>query len=288
LSLVRGTQEPPPGAFGKPVALARAVYEADARLGPTAAPLLFLDADVILAEGALGGLAEALEQTGADALSGVPRFEVRSLAEQLLVPVFTALIGMCHRPRAVHDDNHPAAFMNGQLILLRREAYDAAGGFTTVQDAVLEDVAFARALKAKGKKVRLADMRALVSTRMYTSLREIADGFGKNAVPLLGGPAQAVVAGAVALVVATLPPVAFVVAAATGQLSLALPAALVFGLTMSMQASMRMQLDSPIWPVAVLPLAYGGVFLIILRSSLRVLVGGVVTWRGRRYRASRR
>jgi hypothetical protein len=106
--------------------------------------------------------------------------------EQALVPAFVAAVGATHPPSAVHDPASPVAFLNGQVMLLRRSALDAVGGFASVSHTVLEDVALARRLKAAGHRLSLVDGRALLATRMYDSFGAIAAGFGKNARALHG------------------------------------------------------------------------------------------------------
>lgn len=288
LTVLRGEGEPPPGSFGKPVALSRALARADELLGRHDGVLLFLDADVVLAPGTLGAVVHALRESGAEALSGVPRFVCESAVEQLFVPVLTSLVGMRHRPRAVHDERSPVAFLNGQLILITRQALDEVGGFAAVSDAVLEDVALGRALKKAGKRIRLAALWPFVSTRMYTSWREIDEGFGKNAVPLFGGPWRTLWSAAAALGLACLPwsgAVAGAFASTPSLLALGLGSLVV---ALVSQASVRRSLALPVWPVLVLPVAYAGAALVLVRAALRVLRGGEVTWRGRSYRAARR
>jgi cellulose synthase/poly-beta-1,6-N-acetylglucosamine synthase-like glycosyltransferase len=181
LTVVEGPGPPPPGTFGKPRALAFGIAAS-----PHGAHVLCLDADVVVTPGLLGGLLDALRHSGAQALSGVPHLDNRSVVEEALVPAFVAAVAATHPPSRVHAARDPTAFLNGQLLLVRREALEDVGGFLAVQDTVLEDVALARLLKARGHALRVVDVRALARTRMYASLREILRGFAKNARALHG------------------------------------------------------------------------------------------------------
>ncbi len=288
LLVLHGEDEPPAGKFGKPMALARAVQGADQRLGRHDGLWLFLDSDVVLGADVLGGLARAFDGSGAGALSGVPRFECTSALEQLLVPTLTSLVGMRHPPRAVHDAGAPVAFLNGQLILIERRALDEVGGFLAVSDTVLEDVALAHLLKASGKALRLAALQPHARTRMYTSWREIDQGFGKNAVALFGGPARTVVSAVAALGLSCLPITGVVAAVVVGEPALLLLALTSLLVSVASQLGLRRALSLPRWPVLVLPLSYAGAAYVLVRAALRSLVGGEVTWRGRRYAAPRR
>jgi cellulose synthase/poly-beta-1,6-N-acetylglucosamine synthase-like glycosyltransferase len=121
------------------------------------------------------------------------------------VPAFVAAVAVTHPPSGVHDDASATAFLNGQLLLVRRAALDDVGGFLSVQDTVLEDVAIARHLKARGHRVRVVDVRGLARTRMYESFGAILEGFAKNARALHG---RLLVPVAVLLLVGAWAPVA--------------------------------------------------------------------------------
>ncbi len=56
---------------------------------------------------------------------------------------------------------------NGQYILIRREVYEASGGFSAVADESLEDLALGQQLRAKGYRVSLARGERLANVQMY-------------------------------------------------------------------------------------------------------------------------
>ena len=133
--------------------------------------------------------------------------------ERALVPAFVAAIAATHPPSKVHDASAEEAFLNGQVIVVRRDALDEVGGFAAVSNTILEDVALARLLKRKGHRLRLVDGRALVATRMYESFGQVCRAFGKNARALHQG---ALVPLALSLALGALTPwVAFLLAMAT-------------------------------------------------------------------------
>jgi cellulose synthase/poly-beta-1,6-N-acetylglucosamine synthase-like glycosyltransferase len=275
--------DPPPDVFGKPRALAAGVAHLEAkRKGAPAGLLLFLDADVWLEKGALGALVEARARSGADALSGVPRLETSSALEDLLVPTLTSLVTSRFLPTRVHDARAPVAFLNGQLILIDGAALAGVGGWSAVQDTVLEDVALARRLKGAGRALRLADVRSLASTRMYEGLAEIVEGFGKNAVALLG-PAAGLFA-VLSFVTSCLPWVVVAAAIALPGELLWRALALVCALGAVGCAVLARRLARVAWwPALVLPLSYAAVSGILLGASWRHLRRAPVQWKGRRY-----
>lgn len=281
LSLLRLGDEPAPGVFGKPRALAEAVEKSSGAQAP--ALLLFLDADMRPAPGLLGGVVAALRRERAQALSGVPRLLLETPVEAFFLPTLVALLTGGVRTSRVHDANTPDAFLNGQLILVEAAALAQAGGWRAVADTVLEDVALARRLKGAGAALRLADLRPLVGTRMYASFGEMARGFGKNATALLGPGAG--LKGGLAWLLSLVPWAAFalVLARAAGPLPLGLGVAL-FALTLLVQARARLDVQAPAWPVLLLPLSYLGAALILARASLSHLRRRPIEWRGRRYR----
>jgi hypothetical protein len=286
--LLQLTDDPAPGVFGKPRALAAGLAAA-----PGTDALLFLDADVVLAPGALGAVIAAKQAAGAHALSGVPALAHGSLAEELFVPAIASVVTARFLPTRVHAASDATAFLNGQLIALDRESLAAVGGWESVSHTVLEDVALAQRLKANGKVLRLADLRSTASTRMYASVPEILAGFGKNATALLG--ASAGVVGVSSLVVALFPWLAVVLALSqmasqsdvpiAGAADEVAAVAAVWCAALSLLCALvaRTLARQPRWPVLVLPLAYAGAAWILARASLRHLRKAPVAWKGRSY-----
>lgn len=272
--------EPPTGVFGKPRALAAAVEDANLRNTPPELSL-FLDADVAVQPGLLGGLVATLRRERAHALSGVPRLELGSAAEALFLPTLVALLTGHVRTACVHDAAARDAFLNGQVLLVDTAALARVGGWAAVAGTVLEDVALARRLKDAGLTLRLGDLRKLASTRMYASYREMARGFGKNAVALLGPGASR--RGVLALALSLAPWLAFALALVVGDQLTRLSVAALFGATLLVQALTRAAARVPLWPVLLLPISYLGAALVLWRAARDHTRGAPIEWRGRRY-----
>lgn len=274
LSLRRPSWPPSADVFGKPRALDDAIR---ADLAHTAV-VACIDADVHLADGALGGLIKALnDDEGVAAVSAMPRLDDRSLAERALVPAFVAAVAATHPPSRVHDPASAEAFLNGQVIVLRRSALDDVGGFAAVSNTILEDVALARLLKAKGHRLRLVDGRGLVATRMYGSFGEICRGFGKNARAL---HQRALVPLALALAGGALSPwLAFLAAMLTDSVvdDAAVGVAVVAAVAAS--AINRRLLGSSPWLALLSPIVLSVVAVVYLRAA----TGARVSWRGRTF-----
>jgi glycosyltransferase involved in cell wall biosynthesis len=170
----------PPGWTGKNWALAQGVAAAD----PRARWLLFVDADTrhhpLMLAAALGyATRERL-----DLLTLLPRLELGSFWERVLVPhtgeLYTLLVGAMAQ---VNDPRSPVAAANGQWLLLRRAAYHRVGGQAAVRGAIAEDRALARRMKAAGARIRMAHAPELVRCRVYADLPTMWRGFGKTLFP---------------------------------------------------------------------------------------------------------
>jgi hypothetical protein len=103
------------------------------------------------------------------------------------------------------------AAAGGQFLVVRRAAYEAAGGHAAVRSSVLEDVALARAVKRAGGRIALADGSAVATCRMYGSWRDLVDGYTKSLWASFGSPLGASVVVLMLLLVFALPAVAALV-----------------------------------------------------------------------------
>ena len=171
----------PPGWKGKPWALARATRGLDADW------LVFVDADVRVHSAALSRVHTRALADEADFLSGFGKLEMGSFWEKVIQPSVGGLILAGNDLDAVNDpERTDKVIANGQLILVRRAAYDDVGGHGAVRDDILDDVGLARAFVAKGYRIRVLFLRELFSCRMYVNLRELWFGWTKNLYAGLG------------------------------------------------------------------------------------------------------
>jgi len=164
----------PAGWVGKPHACA---------VGAAAARgewLLFTDADTWHAPDSLATALHYVRSEALEALSLFTRQECGTLWERLLLPYAYQQFFAGVDAHAVNDPRHGSALLNGQYLLIRRDAYARAGGHASVQNSIVEDVAFGALLKRSGVYYRFARGEALVSVRMYHGLRAIIAGFSKN------------------------------------------------------------------------------------------------------------
>lgn len=293
LTLLRGTQEPPPGWCGKPHALIRALdgvgyHLVRGRVGEEAAPhlLLFLDADVVLRPTAVAEMSELMLEKGLGLCSALPHLVARSFWERVAGPSVGALVTARSRPSRVNARQDPAVLANGQFLMVTPEAYGYVGGHEAVKGEVLEDVALATRIKRSGHPIGLVDGQKVMATRMYQSLGELWEGWTKNAFKLVGGTVGKALMYAVLTLVLGWTPfvsgVTSVVALATGnpQWPLWLAGYLV---PLSIQMLLRRVGSQQAVYALFAPLGAAVVAGVLAKATFTAVRKGRVTWKGRTY-----
>ncbi len=229
--------------------------------------LLSTDADTRHDPELLARAHAAAAERRLDAVSVAGFQEARGLGESLLIPTVFALLDAFLGDWEAAADGAGPAVANGQFILLRREAWEASGGFEAVREAPIDDVAVAAALRAHGFRtgfLRDAGLRI----RMYRGFREAARGWRRNLGALfshLPGTAAGILA------VLLLPALALIGALLTGRW---VPAALLW--TAGAAASVLLRSGSGHRP------AYGLLYPLDALLLAGVMVLGIVDrWRGR-------
>ncbi len=275
----------PQGWTGK----CNAIHQGLSQGKPSGPWLLFTDADTVHSPQSLSAPLQVALDRKLDFITLVPHLEALSFWEKLLQPSIAALIGMFQNPSRINSKDNEEVFANGQYLLVRAEAYWQAGGHAGVCGKVLEDDELAAAVVRSGGRLFLAMGRDLFSTRMYSSLSSLIEGWGKNLYLILGSKLSRVFLAASLSVVMSLWP------ALTG---LASAAALLFGwqiwptgylwtalgiyvVVLVFQACIR---KSNRWYPAYTPLAPLANIMtvyILLRSTWAHRRQGGVSWKGR-------
>jgi hypothetical protein len=245
--------------------------------------LAFVDADVVLAPRALSRLLAACLDTGAVAGSPLARQATRTLWEELLLPELGLAVAERLDLDAVADPGRPDAFLSGQCLLVRRDAYEAVVGFGALAGSLVEDVALARRLKAAGGRLEVRLAPGLAAVRMYGRFGELWEGLAKNLAEVWGaGPGSLGWQAARAL--AGLAP--WLALAARPQARAARRVAMAGGLLqLTVRAGGRLVAGAD----PRFALAYPAADLILLAvyadSVRRRRTGAPVTWKGRTYPA---
>lgn len=164
----------PEGWAGKPHAL---VQGADTARGEW---LCFMDADTFGDGRLISACFYMATRTNADLFSILTGQELGSFWERTVLPLVFLGLSYGFPAERVNDPEKPDAIANGQFILIRHKVYDAVGGHGAVKDRIDEDKAIAVRVKHAGYRLVVADGRKVASTRMYTNLPEMWEGWTKN------------------------------------------------------------------------------------------------------------
>ena len=149
--------------------------------------LLFTDADAVHSvDSAAKALAIAAEN-GAALVSFSPEQVMETWYEKAVIPYVFKRLSQRFRFADVNDPTNRAAAANGQFILIRRDAYEAAGGHASIAGEVLEDVALAARVKSAGYRLWFGGGKGIVRVRMYRSFAAMWEGWKKNLYLLMGG-----------------------------------------------------------------------------------------------------
>jgi hypothetical protein len=203
VTVVTGTP-PAAGRLGKPHACAQAAAHAG-----DAAYLVFVDADVVLAPHAVAACVDLLDTRGLDLVSPFPRQRAVTAAERLVQPLLQwSWLTFLPLRLAERSPRPSLAAANGQLLAVRRDAYDRAGGHAAVAAEVLEDIALLRAVKRTGGRGVVADGTTLAECRMYDSGAALATGYEKSLWAAFGSPAGAAATMGLLIVLYVVPAVA--------------------------------------------------------------------------------
>ncbi|GAC1649245.1 MAG: hydroxychlorobactene glucosyltransferase CruC [Ktedonobacteraceae bacterium] len=145
--------------------------------------LLFVDADTELSSVALHSTIHFALKRSIRALSLFPHQQCETFWERLLLPFAYQqyFVGM---DAHVNESNGPV-LANGQYFLVHCDAYQRVGGHAANASSIVDDAALATSLKQKGVIAFACRGEKLVTVRMYTNLRQIANGLGKNVYPYI-------------------------------------------------------------------------------------------------------
>ncbi|HRF98683.1 MAG TPA: hypothetical protein PLZ51_25920, partial [Aggregatilineales bacterium] len=172
--------------------------------------------------------------------------------------------------------------------------YDLIGGHEKIKDQIVEDKALSENVKWNGHRLVVADGMRVVSTRMYTSLPSMWEGWTKNIYLglrdhpslLLLGAFGATLALMAALFLPVWPLLGLVWYFNGGgwmALGVFVQALFVWGYLISHRVRIAQLMEIPAWYGLTTPLGAGVFAAMMLTSAWKVLTGQGVTWRGRKY-----
>lgn len=279
----------PAGWAGKPHALYQAAASARGEW------LCFVDADTFLAPNALSSVLTKARETEADMFTVMTRQILGSFWEKVVMPLVMTALSVGFSPRKVNDPKRRDAIANGQFIFIKRSVYDVIGGHESVKDQIVEDKAISEQVKWNGYRLVVTDGSQMVSTRMYTSLAEMWEGWTKNiylglrdhpSMLLLGafGATLALIAALFLPVWPILGIIWYVNGGGWMAIGVLLQSMLVWGALISARANVAHGMGISRRYAWTTPLGAGVFAAMMLTSAWKVISGRGVTWRGRTYR----
>jgi chlorobactene glucosyltransferase len=279
----------PEGWAGKPHALFQASAVARGEW------LCFVDADTFLNPEAISSCYAKAIETKADLFTVMTRQILGSFWEKVVMPLVMTALSVGFSPRKVNDPSRRDAIANGQFIMIKRAVYDAIGGHESVKDQITEDKAISERVKWNGHRLVVADGMQVLSTRMYTSLATMWEGWTKNIYlglrdhpsMLLLGAFGALLALIVALFLPIWPVLGLLLYSKTGDalaLIIIAQALLVFAILIMMRARVARIMKISVWYAWTTPLGAGVFAAMMLTSAWKVISGTGVTWKGRLYK----
>ena len=266
----------PAGWTGKLWALKQGI-DAAAALPQPPDYLLLTDADIVHTPDSVGRMVAHAEPNGLVLTSLMAKLRCESLAERASVPAFIFFFQMLYPFRWVNRRDSAVAAAAGGCMLVRADALKKAGGIEVIRDALIDDCALAKALKAHGpiwlgltegvRSIRpypaFADVRRMVVRSAYAQLRYS---------PLL-------LAGTVAGMALTYfaPPLIAMFGSGTARLIAGITWVLI---AIAFQPTLRFYGVSPFWGF-VLPLIALKYMIFTLDSAYQYMRGRGGSWKGR-------
>ncbi len=248
--------------------------------------LVFIDADVRLASDALTRMVSFMERTEADLASGVPRQELGTFSERLLIPlIHFILLGFLPMNAMRRTHWPPMSAGCGQLFIARRDAYEKSGGHAMLRDSLHDGIKLPRVFRQAGLTTDLFDATDLATCRMYHTNAETWRGLAKNATEGLAGPGTIVPMTALLLGGQVLPFVLLGFAPLTSGTALVLNgvAAFLAGLPRLMAV---WRFRQPLGSALLHPVGVVVLLAIQWHALVRHLAGKPSEWKGRSYRAT--
>ena len=242
--------------------------------------MVFVDADVRLAPDALARMAGVMQRRPDLGLaSGFPRQVVVTWSERLLLPLIHFLL-LGYLPMAQMNRSSAASLGAGcgQLFIVRRTAYERAGGHAAIRASLHDGIMLPRAFRAAGLMTGLFDATPFATCRMYRDSSEVWEGLTKNATEGMAKPVALPIWTLILGGGEVLPPI--LLALSPGVIS---GAALACGIGLRLLLAWRFR--QPVLSAVLHPLGVAALLVVQWASLLRAVRGRPSTWRGRAYPA---
>jgi chlorobactene glucosyltransferase len=279
IKAVQGKPLPESGWAGKPHAMQQLSEYA------TGDYFLFTDADTVHSKESIAWAVTNIEFHRVDFVSGYVFQELKTFGERLIIPGMYIMSAFILPLWLVPSTRIPGlSFAIGQMIMFKRHAFEAIGGYAAISEYISDDIFIARELKKAGFRIIFLDIRKYVRCRMYEGYGASFNGIQKNLYDFLKNrPTFLAVAVSVFIFVALLPLGLLIIRLFGGtipikstELSVVL---FFFAWTVTLyDRGLRW------WVPFLYPLMFLNLLLMIWRGVGRTAVGKGVVWKGRTIR----
>ena len=272
--------EPPAGWTGKLWAVRHGIGLARAREPEY---LLLTDADIAHAPDSLRELVAAARTGGFDAVSLMARLRVESLWERLVVPAFVYFFAQLYPFRRIGRKGARTAAAAGGCVLLRTDAAERARIPDAIRQAVIDDVALARAVKGGGH-IWLGLAERVDSVRPYPRLHDLWRMVSRSAYAQLRHSPLLLLGTVLGLALVYLvPPVALFTGLAAGSTATAVLGGLAWLVMTGTYLPMLRYYGQRLWLAPLLPFTAFLYLLMTVDSAVQHYRGRGAAWKGRTY-----
>ncbi|MET8011927.1 glycosyltransferase [Streptomyces sp. NPDC005271] len=277
--------EPEPGWTGKLWAVRHGMaLAARHKDGDDDGYLLLTDADIAHEPDSLRELVRAARDADLELVSQMARLRVATGWERLIVPAFVYFFAQLYPFRWVNRPRARTAAAAGGCVLLRREAAERAGVPEAVRQAVIDDVAMARAVKRSGGRIWLGLADRVDSVRPYPGLSELWRMVSRSAYAQLRHQPLLLVATVAGLAVVYLaPPAALCAGVLTGRPVPLAAGGAAWALMAATYIPMLRYYRQTLWLAPLLPLTAFLYLLMTVDSAVQHWRGRGAAWKGRTY-----
>ncbi|MGW0392726.1 glycosyltransferase [Streptomyces sp. NPDC003042] len=246
--------------------------------------LLLTDADIAHASDSLRELVSAATSARLDLVSLMARLRVASPWERLVVPAFVYFFAQLYPFRRINRPTGRTAAAAGGCVLLRTEAAVRAGVPDSIRQAVIDDVALARAVRRSGGRIWLGLAERVDSVRPYPALKDLWQMVSRSAYAQLRHQ-PLLLAGTVAglVLVYLVPPAALLAGLAAGHPALAWAGGLAWLLMAGTYLPTLRFYRQPVLLAPLLPFTALLYLLMTVDSAVRHYQGRGAAWKGRTY-----
>ncbi|MBV9062359.1 MAG: glycosyltransferase, partial [Alphaproteobacteria bacterium] len=177
LSVISGTPRPA-GWSGKLWAMSQGVAYARAAGAPDY--FWFTDADIAHTPDTLRSLVGRAEAQRLVLVSLMAKLSCVTPAERFFIPAFVYFFQMLYPFAGVNDPNSSMAAAAGGCMLVRHAALESAGGLQAIRNALIDDCALGRIMKAQGP-IWLGLTDRAVSIRPYPDMSAVRHMVARSA-----------------------------------------------------------------------------------------------------------